>query len=164
MQGLLRPFDLPTVLWPAGYLLSLWAADPEQRALWATTGRQATAARPSVLDLGTGTGAAAVAAAIGGGGEGEVRCGRGSILRCPWPLPQLPLLLLPLLTAAAAAHSQCCCCSQPMLLLLTAAAAAHGCCRCFPFVSIRRCLLSAPLTLATLATIHCRKDRPKPAR
>jgi len=72
-DGLLRPFDLPTVLWPAGYLLSLWAADPEQRALWAMTGRQATAARPSVLDLGTGTGAAAVAAAIGGGGEGEVR-------------------------------------------------------------------------------------------
>ena len=25
-DGLLRPFDLPTVLWPAGYLLALWAA------------------------------------------------------------------------------------------------------------------------------------------
>ena len=59
-DGLLRPFDVPTVLWPAGYLLSLWVADPSQRSKWA---------RPHgltrVLELGTGTGAAAIAAAFG---------------------------------------------------------------------------------------------------
>ena len=61
-DGLLRPFDVSTVLWPAGYLLSLWVADPLERSKWPQIKD-----RPlRVLDLGTGTGAVAIAAAISG--------------------------------------------------------------------------------------------------
>lgn len=56
-DGFLRPFDLPTVLWPAGYLLAQWAGDEANCAAWA--------GRP-VLELGAGTGAASVAAAACG--------------------------------------------------------------------------------------------------
>lgn len=67
-DGLLRPFDVPTVLWPAGYLLSLWVADPSQRSKWA---------RPHgltrVLELGTGTGAVAIAAVAVGATDGRHR-------------------------------------------------------------------------------------------
>jgi hypothetical protein len=52
-DGFLRPFDMPTVLWPAGFLLSQWVgAQGCQR--WA--GRR-------VLELGSGVGAASVVAA-----------------------------------------------------------------------------------------------------
>ena len=64
MEGASR-YDVATVLWPAGYLLSLWAADAGQRSRWARGGRTAR-----VLELGTGIGAAAVAAAVGGGASG----------------------------------------------------------------------------------------------
>jgi SAM-dependent methyltransferase len=65
-DGLLRPFDLPTVLWPGGYLLMHWVSDPRQSPLWSG------AASPRVIDLGTGTGGAAVAAALSGRGEASV--------------------------------------------------------------------------------------------
>lgn len=52
-DGLLRPFDVPTVLWPGGYLLAQFASDPRHCAAW----RGGT-----VLELGSGVGAVAVAA------------------------------------------------------------------------------------------------------
>lgn len=79
-DGFLRPFDVATVLWPAGYLLALWAADgarSRSRPLPdgslssilsscpvrdpAAVGSRSTP--PSVLELGTGTGAASLAMA-----------------------------------------------------------------------------------------------------
>ena len=53
-DGYLRPFDMPTVLWPAGYLLAQWASDPDNCARW-RGGR--------VLELGAGVGVPSIAAA-----------------------------------------------------------------------------------------------------
>jgi hypothetical protein len=77
-DGFLRPFDVATVLWPAGFLLAMWVAD--EAAAWDVTapscsiddgqasGKSRVASdngirRPKILELGTGTGAAAIAAA-----------------------------------------------------------------------------------------------------
>ena len=57
-DGFLRPFDMPTVLWPAGYLLAQWVADSRQCDTW--RGQR-------VLELGVGIGASAVAVARCGG-------------------------------------------------------------------------------------------------
>ena len=57
-DGFLRPFDMPTVLWPAGYLLTEWIADSGQCDAW--RGQR-------VLELGVGIGASAIAVARCGG-------------------------------------------------------------------------------------------------
>ncbi|EOD24041.1 hypothetical protein EMIHUDRAFT_207103 [Emiliania huxleyi CCMP1516] len=67
-DGFLRPFDVATVLWPAGYLLGLWvAAEARPGGLLWRGGDGAESCQ--VLDLGCGTGAVALAAAasLGGG-------------------------------------------------------------------------------------------------
>ena len=78
-DGFLRPFDVATVLWPAGYLLAQWAGDEANHHLWlrrahrpfASEGAAATdVAR--VLELGTGTGLAAIAAALSSYGRAAV--------------------------------------------------------------------------------------------
>ena len=53
-DGWLRPFDMPTVLWPAGFLLAQWAAGG------------ACAAGLRVLELGAGVGAPSIACALSG--------------------------------------------------------------------------------------------------
>ena len=53
-DGRLRPFDVGTVLWPAGYLLAQWLSSP------AVCGRLAGT---KVLELGVGIGAASITAA-----------------------------------------------------------------------------------------------------
>lgn len=76
-DGFLRPFDVATVVWPAGYLLGLWVAgfaSMQQELGWAEeqldahdeascTGSSGSTSSLSVLDLGTGTGVSAIAAA-----------------------------------------------------------------------------------------------------
>mmetsp|Transcript_11870 Transcript_11870/g.25686 ORF Transcript_11870/g.25686 Transcript_11870/m.25686 type:complete len:378 (-) Transcript_11870:379-1512(-) len=57
-DGLLRPFDVSTVLWPAGYLLSQWVSSPEQCA--------PREGRRRVLEVGAGTCTAGIAAATCG--------------------------------------------------------------------------------------------------
>jgi hypothetical protein len=52
-DGFLRVFDVATILWPAGYLLTQWVATQRLAGL-------------RVLELGSGVGAASVAAARGG--------------------------------------------------------------------------------------------------
>ena len=60
-DGFLRPFDVATVLWPAGYLLARWASDQGRQArLWPKEMCATKAMR--AIELGTGTGAAAIAA------------------------------------------------------------------------------------------------------
>ena len=54
-DGFLRPFDVPSVLWPAGYLLAQWASS----ACEALRGLR-------VIELGAGVGAASIAAALCG--------------------------------------------------------------------------------------------------
>eukprot|EP00965_Chrysotila_dentata_P158102 5223104-Pleurochrysis_carterae.AAC.1 len=54
-DGLLRPFDVSTVLWPAGYLLSQWVSSQEQCA--------PREGRRRVLEVGAG--------ATGGWGAGQ---------------------------------------------------------------------------------------------
>jgi predicted nicotinamide N-methyase len=65
-DGLLRPFDLATVLWPAGYLLMQWVSGQQQLALWTSARVGDDGHVPRVLELGAGTGAASVAAAVAG--------------------------------------------------------------------------------------------------
>jgi predicted RNA methylase len=72
-DGFLRPFDMATVLWPAGYLLAQWASDPRNCNAW-RGGR--------VLELGAGTGAASIAAA---------HCGAGRVLATDGALRSLAL-------------------------------------------------------------------------
>ena len=55
-DGFLRPFDMPTVLWPAGYLL----------AQWASGGCTKVARGAKIIELGAGVGAASVACALSG--------------------------------------------------------------------------------------------------
>eukprot|EP01046_Picozoa_sp_COSAG06_P040017 COSAG06_NODE_4798_length_3945_cov_19.107644_1_plen_425_part_00 len=63
-DGFLRPFDMPSVLWPAGYLLTEWVAAPAQCGGGGWRGKR-------VLELGVGIGASAVAVA---------RCGASSVV------------------------------------------------------------------------------------
>ncbi len=63
-DGFLRPFDMPSVLWPAGYLLAEWVAAPAQCGGGGWRGKR-------VLELGVGIGASAVAVA---------RCGASSVV------------------------------------------------------------------------------------
>lgn len=82
-DGFLRPYDMATVLWPAGYLLSLWVASlgvEQERWLWPTATTAActlpeaeTTTRPPAapahrraIELGCGTGTASLAAAKSG--------------------------------------------------------------------------------------------------
>jgi len=58
-DGWLRPFDMPTVMWPAGFLLAQWASGACARV-------QGLAG--AVLELGAGVGAASVACALSSGG------------------------------------------------------------------------------------------------
>lgn len=65
-DGFLRPFDMATVVWPAGFLLSLWSSDRDAQHRLHLIGSGADPVCSSglkVLDLGSGTGAAALAAA-----------------------------------------------------------------------------------------------------
>ena len=63
-DGFLRPFDVSTVVWPAGFLLSLWASDHTAHArAWPAECRRSGTFR--VLELGTGTGVSALAAVAG---------------------------------------------------------------------------------------------------
>lgn len=76
-DGFLRPFDVATVVWPAGLLLALWAADrPAHANTWPDGGacpyHDSSAADGDshqramrVLELGAGTGVASLAAALG---------------------------------------------------------------------------------------------------
>jgi predicted nicotinamide N-methyase len=64
-DGFLRPFDMPSVLWPAGYLLTEWVAAPAQ------CGGGGGWRGKRVLELGVGIGASAVAVA---------RCGASSVV------------------------------------------------------------------------------------
>lgn len=57
-DGWLRPFDMPTVMWPAGFLLAQWASGACAR-LQGGAG--------AVLELGAGVGAASVACALSSG-------------------------------------------------------------------------------------------------
>jgi len=54
-DGFLRAFDMPTVLWPAGYFLALWAA------------AHCHLLKGRVLELGAGVGAPSIAASLCGG-------------------------------------------------------------------------------------------------
>lgn len=63
-DGFLRPFDMPSVLWPAGYLLAEWVAAPAQCGGGSWRDKR-------VLELGVGIGASAVAVA---------RCGASSVV------------------------------------------------------------------------------------
>jgi len=56
-DGFLRPYDVSTVLWPAGYLLARWLASPP-----ICTALQGA----SVLELGAGVGLPSIAAALCG--------------------------------------------------------------------------------------------------
>jgi hypothetical protein len=55
-DGFLRPFDVSTALWPAGYLLARWASDEAQCRRWRRS-------RLPLLELGAGVGAPSIAAA-----------------------------------------------------------------------------------------------------
>ncbi|KAL1525265.1 hypothetical protein AB1Y20_020130 [Prymnesium parvum] len=72
-DGFLRPFDTPTVLWPAGYLLTLWASEPATCEQW-------KGAR--VLELGTGVGTPSIAAA---------KCGASMVIATDIELRSLAL-------------------------------------------------------------------------
>lgn len=57
-DGWLRPFDMPTVMWPAGFLLAQWASG---------ACAQLQGGAGAVLELGAGAGAASVACALSSG-------------------------------------------------------------------------------------------------
>eukprot|EP00967_Tisochrysis_lutea_P142094 scaffold262053_cov32-Tisochrysis_lutea.AAC.1 len=52
-DGFLRPFDVSTVLWPAGFLLAQWASDADQCHRWRRSGLP-------ILELGAGVGAPSI--------------------------------------------------------------------------------------------------------